>query len=908
MSVAPERVTVYIDGKEYKVRPRQSMLQACLSLGFDLPFFCWHPALGSVGACRQCAVKVYLSQRDERGRLVMSCMWPAAEGTRISIHDPEAVAFRAHVIEGLMLNHPHDCPVCDEGGECHLQDMTVMTGHDYRRTRFPKRTFHNQYLGPFVNHEMNRCIQCYRCIRFYREYAGGDDLNAFVLRNLVYFGRQQDGVLESEFAGNLVEVCPTGVFTDATLKRHYTRKWDLTMAPSICVHCGLGCNTTAGGRYGVLRRILNRYNSEVNGYFLCDLGRYGYEFVNNKDRIRQPVLRRAGQTERVSKEAAIDYCAAFFSKNPRAIGIGSPRASLEANFALRTLVGPEHFFTGMSDVESHLIAVMVKILQEGPARTPSLKEIEDSDAVLILGEDVTNVTPRMALTLRQSARQQPLQMAAKLNIPLFLDHPVRELLQNRKGPFFIATAAATRLDDVATLTYHAAPDDLARLGFAVAHELDASAPAVQGLPDELSSLAKRIAESLREAQRPLIISGSSCGSEAVIQAAANVARALSVGGRPAGLTFVMPECNSLGLGLMGGGTLESAFQAVESGAADTVIIVENDLYRRAPPGAIDKYLDAVRHVVVLDSTTNRTTAKAELVLPAATFAEGGGTLVSNEGRAQRSYSVFAPAEDIQESWRWVRDVMLRANRQPASAWRTLDDIWTSITAELPALARARDAAPPSTFRLAGSKIPRESHRWSGRTAVLANINVSEPKPPEDPDTPLSYTMEGYPAQPPAPLTPFFWSGGWNSIRATLKYQEEVNGPLRGGDAGVRLVEPAQQTDGSYFSLIPATFESRPGEWLIVALHHIFGSEELSHSAPAVMELAPQAYVALNSDDASKLHVDDGKQIAVELPGARYQLPVKVRPDLPKGIAGIPVGLGPTEGISLPAWGRVSVTL
>ena len=196
--------------REYQMNAEQNLLHQCLSLGFDLPYFCWHPALGSVGACRQCAIKQFKDEHDTEGRIVMACMTPAAEGTRISINDPEAVAFRAGIIEGLMLNHPHDCPVCDEGGECHLQDMTVMTGHDYRRYRFTKRTFRNQYLGPFLNHEMNRCIQCYRCVRFYREYAGGADFNAFGLRDPVYFGREQDGVLENEFAGNLVEVCPTG--------------------------------------------------------------------------------------------------------------------------------------------------------------------------------------------------------------------------------------------------------------------------------------------------------------------------------------------------------------------------------------------------------------------------------------------------------------------------------------------------------------------------------------------------------------------------------------------------------------------------------------------------------------------------------------------------------------------------
>jgi NADH-quinone oxidoreductase subunit G len=257
--------TIYIEGNPYEVEDGQNLLQACLSLGFDVPYFCWHPALGSVGACRQCAVKQFKDEDDTRGKIVMACMTPANDGTRISIDDPEIRHFRASVIEWLMVNHPHDCPVCDEGGECHLQDMTVLTGHAFREFRFNKRTHRNQYLGPLINHEMNRCIACYRCVRFYRGYAGGRDFDVFGAHNYVYFGRYEDGVLESEFSGNLVEVCPTGVFTDKTLKQHYTRKWDLQTAPSICVHCGLGCNTLPGERYGTLRRIRNRYNHQVNG-------------------------------------------------------------------------------------------------------------------------------------------------------------------------------------------------------------------------------------------------------------------------------------------------------------------------------------------------------------------------------------------------------------------------------------------------------------------------------------------------------------------------------------------------------------------------------------------------------------------------------------------------------------------
>lgn len=517
--------TIHIDNRPYPAKDGENLLQECLSLGFNLPYFCWHPALGSVGACRQCAIKQFKNEEDKRGKIVMACMTAAKDGIRISIDDPEARGFRASVAEWLMVNHPHDCPVCDEGGECHLQDMTVMNGHVYRRYHGRKRTFHNQDLGPLVNHEMNRCIQCYRCTRFYRDYAGGRDLDALMLRNQVYFGRHQDGVLESEFSGNLVEVCPTGVFTDKTLKQHYTRKWDLQTAPSVCVHCALGCNTIPGERYGTLRRIRNRFNGAVNGYFLCDRGRYGYEFVNSGRRIRQSLLRKHGTAplQLASKGDALQRLGEILSSGSRAIGIGSPRASIEANFALRTLVGPDQFYLGLSERNSRLLASILDILKKGPARTPSLHEVELADAVLVLDEDVANTAPRLGLALRQAVRRQPEKMAKKIGIPLWNDHAVREAMQEERGPLFIAAMADTRIDDIATRTFRGPPDELGRLGFAVAHALDPAAPQVPGLSRTMQALADTIAQTLKAAERPLIISGMGCGDEAVVEAAANVA-------------------------------------------------------------------------------------------------------------------------------------------------------------------------------------------------------------------------------------------------------------------------------------------------------------------------------------------------------------------------------------------------
>ncbi len=899
--------TIYIDNQPYDVEKGQNLLNACLSLGLNIPYFCWHPALGSVGACRQCAVKQFKDENDTRGRLVMACLTPAEDGTRISIDDPEARAFRASVIEWLMTNHPHDCPVCDEGGECHLQDMTVMTGHTYREFEFDKRTHRNQDLGPFINHEMNRCIACYRCVRFYRDYAGGRDFDVFAAHNHVYFGRYEDGTLENEFSGNLVEICPTGVFTDKTLKQHFTRKWDLQTAPSICVHCGLGCNTIPGERYGLLRRIRNRYNSDVNGYFLCDRGRYGYEFVNSDRRIRQPLMRSGADEspQPVDAGSALKQAVAWLTDAQGVIGIGSPRASLEANFALRELVGPDHFYQGVSKRDARLVATVIDIQKQGPAHPATLHDAMQADAVFVLGEDVTNTAPMLALNLRQSVRQIPIRLAEeRLNIQDWEDTAIREAIQEWEGPFCVATPAHTRLDDIATRAVYAAPDDLARLGFAVAHALNAQAPDVPDLPDDMRVLAQGIADDLRKARRPLVVSGTGCGSVAMLQAAANVAHALCADDYTAELILVAPEANSVGLGLIGGGDLDDALVALQAGVTDTVVILENDLYRRAEPELVEGLFAAAKYVMAVDHLENDTVARADAVFPAGTFAETDGTWVNNEGRAQRSYQVFVPDGEIRASWRWLRDLMIGSGRLDSGAWPVFDDVVRALAQAIPALAPIKEAAPPATLRLVGQKIPRETPRVTGRTSKHANIDVSEPKPPDDPDTPLSFSMEGYEGQPPAPLVNRYWSPGWNSVQALNKFQDEVGGPLRDGVPGFRLFEPDGRASTEYFAEIPQAFVPRDGGSLLLPLYHIFGSEELSVLTPGITERAPQPYLGLSPEQAAALAVGEGDEVTVSANGTEHRLPVVIMPHLPAGTAGIPVGLPDLHDLRLPVWGTI----
>jgi NADH-quinone oxidoreductase subunit G len=551
---------------------------------------------------------------------------------------------------------------------------------------------------------------------------------------------------------------------------------------------------------------------------------------------------------------------------------------------------------------------MQEILRRGPARSASLGEVEQCDAVLILGEDVTQTAPRMALGLRQSVRLQPMKLAEKLNIPLFLDQPVRELAQDDKGPLFIASLHATKLDDIAAATYHGSPDEIARLGFAVAHALDSSAPAVAEASDELQALAGRIAAALQSAERPLVIAGPSCQSQTVVEAAANVATSLAKAGRETRISFTVPESNSFGIGLLGGASLDAAFETVEKGEADTVIILENDLYRRAPAAQVDSFFAKLRHAIVLDQLENATTAQAELLLPAATFSESEGTLVNNEGRAQRFFKVFAPPGDEQPSWQWLRDTIDRVGCDYSGAWRQLDDVIAAL-AGVPGFENVRAAAPLGGFRVEGAKVPRAPHRYSGRTAMLANISVHEPKPPQDSDSPLSFSMEGASTQPPSALIPFLWSPGWNSIQAANKFQTEIAGPLKGGDPGVRLLDPADGTPapagGGYFMEVPAAFERRGQEWLFVPHHHIFGSDEMSLSAPAIAQLAAQPYVALAAGEAQRLGIQPGDEVEVRLDGFAGSLPVELLAGLPEGLAALPAGLPPLQGVPLPSWGRIT---
>ncbi len=657
--------TIRIDGHEIPFKEGDNVLKAALAAGIEIPYFCYHSALGSLGACRLCAVEMPPKDPTKNPQVVMACLEPARDGLEVSVSAVAARQVRQRVIEFLMINHPHDCPVCDEGGECHLQDMTVACGPPYRRYRGRKRTFKNQYLGPLVHHEMNRCITCYRCTRFYQEYALGDDLGTMRLRNEVYFGRFQDGPLASPFAGNLVEVCPTGVFTDAVFRQHFARVWDLQTASSICPHCSVGCNTLPGARDGTLRRVRNRFHPELNRWFICDRGRYGHQYSEHTSRPLTPQV--AGVKVNYHEAFAV-AAEQIKTARDRTGGLGSTREDLESNAMLQTLLNElSGMFATFSDpqLETATAAAVAALQSSGGA--PSLAEMEQVDAVLVVG-DLTAHAPMIDLALRQAYRS-----GAKLAVL-------------HSEPSLLTRFAATTL----TVPPHEIGAHLLRLNEQVA--APTAAPNMQ--EKELTDIATY----LTAAQRPLLIGVIETMIAPEIVALAQLVSAL---GSRARLAYALPGANAYGTTLLTPTSSTTAMlEAIESGHIQTLIVIGNDPLGDARLGA--RWRVARQHLntlIVLDCVATATAEAADILLPVAAWAERGGTFVNYEGRAQGFAPVFQRAERLPSTAEVIADLAHCIEIALPNAATVLNNTFPDYQSPIPGTLGSSLPAPSLTMQI-----------------------------------------------------------------------------------------------------------------------------------------------------------------------------------------------------------------
>jgi NADH-quinone oxidoreductase subunit G len=627
-----------IDHQLIEVPEGTKVIEAAGRLGIEIPRFCFHPALGAVGACRVCAVKFI--EGPVKG-VNMSCMIEATEGMVVSTTDPEAVEFRQHVIEWLMLNHPHDCPVCDEGGHCLLQDMTVSGGHGMRRYAGNKRTHNDQYLGPLIQHEMNRCIQCYRCVRYYREYSGYTDLGVMGIGSRVYYGRIEDGTLESPFAGNLVDICPTGVFTDKP-SRFKGRCWDFQRTDSICIHCALGCHTVVSARYRDVVRQEARFSPQVNGHFICDRGRYGFYYAVDKDRPRRAHV-EGRDTE---WQEAMDRAAERLTKISRANGpdavacVGSGRSSLGALAALDLLCGQNNWRGPVCWTHGRAAqTVGCAVSRLTPSLAVSLSQVAGADLIIVLGADPVNEAPMLATTLRQAHRTGARIIVADprpVSLPFDFEHK------------------AIRPGDLAAwigglIKGWVDRETLKKIGGQAFTFYDSIPPLKPGLDEGMD----RDVESMRQCWHPVIVCGTDTVSPEIPEVAADLALILEASGKKAGLFYQLPAANSFGATLAHDAkeSVEQVLADIEKGSIKALVIVEYDLFRQVPRERLEQALSRLEFLVVLDYLNTPAVDVADVFLPTLSVFEAGGLFINQEGRAQQIGPAFSGGTPITETGR-----------------------------------------------------------------------------------------------------------------------------------------------------------------------------------------------------------------------------------------------------------------
>lgn len=829
-------------GHEVDVPEGTDLLTACLGHGVDVPHFCWHEALGSVGACRLCAVHV--THPDGTAGLKMACMTESAPGLAVDPAHEDAIRFRAQVIEWLLAAHPHDCAVCEAGGACHLQDMAALSGHHHRRVGDPKRHHARQDLGPFLTHEMNRCIACYRCTRFYRDFAGGRDFAAFGSQARVWFGRARPGPLESPFAGNLAELCPTGVFNDRAWSQAYARPWDMERTPAICTRCAVGCNITLHARDGRMRKAEARFHAALNRHFLCDRGRFGVHAVHGPQ--------RAGEGASLADARRLIAGGA--------IGLGSPHASLEANLALREVVGPARFFTSSSDERLALDRRMLGHLAATPARRADLADMASADAVLLMACDLVAEAPLAALMLRQASRAAERTRAAAKGVPPFLDEAVRTAGEGARAPFILLSPEESALDSVATHLHRLPPSALLELAQAILAALRGEGGTSA---TRFAAEARDVAQTLSAARSPLILVTAGLGDSGLVDTAAAIAGILAP---KAALAFLPAEANAFGLPLLEPrGGLQSALELGEATGLPLVAL--------EPGGALSLLETAAASLVRLDWLA----PGPGLLLPVAAPEESAGLFINFEGRLQESHAAL-PA-----SAPWAPTVLADLAETSAPSLATL-------RARLRAACPALGSLPPTIFQ----PLSRAAPGLSGRTASDRAGRLAEAvPPPAGAGESFTWGLEGsFWQEVPEALRPDWTGDGLHSPSSSYRAALGRSPAAPPGD------QPAPGSVLDLSSFAPHAAHAAPDggaarpvaglEAIPVLDPFVAGARDTASpwlaARLAAGPTAPPA-PALHPDEAMRLGLQEGMQLLVD--GRPVEGALRLDPGLAPGVIRLP---------------------
>ncbi len=589
---------VTVDGTVVEVPNGSTVLQACEAAGREIPRFCYHERLSIAGNCRMCLVEV-----ERAPKPVASCGYPVADGMVVKTDTKVVRDARRNVMEFLLINHPLDCPICDQGGECDLQDQAYSYGMDHSRYAENKRAVKDKYLGPLVKTVMTRCIQCTRCVRFATEVAGVSELGATSRGENMEIGTYVEKSLTSELSGCLIDICPVGALTSKPYA-FVARPWELTKTDSIDVTDATGTNITIHARGPEVLRILPRVNDEVNEEWMADKGRFSFDGLKRR-RLDRPWIRRDGKLRPASwPEAFTAIAERIRAVGPSRVGaIAGDLADAESMAALRALMGA----IGSPNIDCR---------QDGAALDPARRDfytfnttiagIEESDALLLVGANVRRTSPIINARIRK---------------------------RYLAGGFRVAAIGDPGVDQ----TY---PIELLGAEPALLERLHAGDEGFGGV--------------LAGAKRPMVVVGEAAlrRHDGAAILAASWALADRVGALEAGwhgfnvLHSAASRVGGLDLGLVpGAGGRDTA--GMLGGGVELLWLLGADEFDMGAIGA-DTF------VVYQGTHGDRGAARADVILPGATYAEKPGTYVNTEGRVQRAFQASFPPGEAREDWRVLR--------------------------------------------------------------------------------------------------------------------------------------------------------------------------------------------------------------------------------------------------------------
>ncbi|MGH8752033.1 MAG: NADH-quinone oxidoreductase subunit NuoG [Burkholderiales bacterium] len=640
---------IEIDGRPLQVPEGSTIMDATNRLGIYVPHFCYHRKLSIAANCRMCLVQV-----EKAPKPLPACATPVTGGMKVQTHSDAAVNAQKGVMEFLLINHPLDCPICDQGGECQLQDLAVGYGGSSSRYQEDKRVVVNKNLGPLISTDMTRCIHCTRCVRFGQEIAGVMELGMAGRGEHAEILTFVEKTVDSELSGNMIDLCPVGALTSKPF-RYTARAWELSRRQSVSPHDSLGSNLIVEVKDNRVMRVLPRENEEINECWLSDKDRYAYEGLNSDQRLTQPMLKQDGEWKTVEWQTALHYITQRLNKiktsNASAIGaLATPHSTLEELYLLQKLMRA----LGSDNVDCRLrhSDFSADTRQQGaPWLGMKIVELNQLDRALIIGSTLRKDHPLMA---------QRLRLATKRGLKLNLIHCVDDDLLMPVANKIIAAP-------------HALPSALARVLKAAAQEKNIPCP-VQLEHITPAPEAQRIAESLLAGKNTAIFLGNFAQHHAQAAALQSLAQELArVTGAKFGFLGEAP--NSVG-GYIAGATGNSKAMLENPLKAYLLLNVEAELDCHNPQQALHA-LRSAELVVALSAYKHQASDYAQVLLPIAPFTETAGTFINTEGRVQSFNGVVKPLGETRPAWKVLR-VLGNLLNLPGFEQESIEEVRTEV--------------------------------------------------------------------------------------------------------------------------------------------------------------------------------------------------------------------------------------